>query len=58
MKNMQNLFCHCQTGYCEVAMDTCFELLVRPGAAKQVPDWATSSLCSAKTSCSIIWSEP
>ena len=39
MKNLPNLFCHCQTGYFAVAIDTCFELLVPPGAANQVPDW-------------------
>ena len=26
-------------GYFAVAIDTCFELLVPPGAANQVPDW-------------------
>ena len=39
MKNLPNLFCHCQTGYFAVAIDTCFELLVPPGAANQMPDW-------------------
>jgi hypothetical protein len=35
MKNLPNL----QTAYFAVAIDTCFELLVPPGAANQVPDW-------------------
>ena len=39
MKNLPNLFSHCQTGYFAVAIDTCFELLVPPGGANQVPEW-------------------
>ena len=39
MKNLPNLFCHCQTDYFAVAIDTCFELLVPPGTVNQVPDW-------------------
>ena len=39
MKNLPNIFCHCQTGYFAVAIDTSFEVLVRPGAANQVPYW-------------------
>jgi hypothetical protein len=39
MNIFPNLFCHCRTGYFAVAIDTCFELLVCPGAANQVPDW-------------------
>uniref|UniRef100_A0A8C4ZZL8 Transposase Tc1-like domain-containing protein n=1 Tax=Gadus morhua TaxID=8049 RepID=A0A8C4ZZL8_GADMO len=35
MKNLPNLFCHCQTGYFAVAIDTCFELLFHlTGAVK------------------------
>lgn len=30
---------HCQTAYFAVVIDSCFELLVPPGAAFPVPDW-------------------
>ena len=39
MKYLSDLYCHCQTGYFAVAIDTFFELLLPPGAAKQVSDW-------------------
>ena len=63
MKNLPNIFCHCQTGYFAVAIDPCFELLVAPGAANQVPirhligsTWAyqklkTSVNSNSKTTC-------
>ena len=37
MKNVANLHCQCQTSYFAVAIDSCYELLVSPGTANQVP---------------------